>query len=70
MTAAPLTVAAVAALKGCTPRTVRRAILAGALRATAVTPRLYLVSAADAARWNPQPRRGRPPKATATTRDS
>lgn len=62
MTSAPLTVAAVAALKGCTSRTVRRAILAGDLRATAVTPRLYLVSAAAAARWSPEPRRGRPAK--------
>lgn len=60
VTHAPLTVAAVAALKGCTPRTVRRAILAGDLRATAVTTRLYLVSPSAAARWSPEPRRGRP----------
>lgn len=67
---APLTVSAVAALKRCAVSTVRRAIAAGELRARAVTSRLYLVSAADAARWNPQPRRGRPSKASATKRDS
>lgn len=60
MTAAPLTVAAVAALKGCDPRTVRRAIAAGDLPAVAVTPRLYLVEAKHATKWSPQPRAGRP----------
>lgn len=48
-----LTVAAVAKMKRCSARTVRRAIVAGRLLAQAVTPRLWLIDAKAAATWTP-----------------
>ena len=56
----PLTVSAVAAAKGCTPRTVRRACESGALKATRAGPRLWLIDQKAAAKWTPQAKAGRP----------
>lgn len=56
----PTTVSAVAAAKGCAPRTVRRACESGALKATRAGPRLWLIDQKAAAKWTPQAKVGRP----------
>lgn len=55
-----LTVADVAVLKNCSPRTVRRACKSGELKATRAGPRLWLIDQKAAAKWTPQAKAGRP----------
>lgn len=59
----PLTVAAVAAVKGCSERTVRRACESGDLRAQRIGARVWAITPRAAAAWIPRPKAGRPPRA-------